>query len=62
MGVELIVAELPRLNPDALFPIVVEKSEVVATSKPAGGVTTTGVVPLRLDPETVKEVLEEAVP
>jgi hypothetical protein len=59
--VELIEVAVPKLNDEALVPIVVEKSELVATSNPAGGVTVTA-VPFKLDPEMVNELYEEAVP
>ena len=42
---------------------MVEKSALVATSNPAGGVTVTAVVPFKALPETVKLVgLADAVP
>ena len=61
--VEAIEVAVPKLSAEALVPIVVEKSELVATSNPAGGVTVTAAVPFKALPVTVKLVgLSDAVP
>ena len=51
-----------REKGEALVPIVVEKSEVVATSKPTGGVTVIPFDAVRFVAETLKLVFPEAVP